>query len=366
MRLRITKIDEYQLLTCLKHGLWGSKSARFKTWEVGDKLAIIVEKSLAGLCEVTDQPYESREKVWDNGKFPHRIPMKFTHVLRPKDRPPILGEIRDTLTETWGPKYGWAILNQQILESSHADIVVRAITSKPNALSDYRQALTEQLEAASLKREQTAQRRPRRARPIDMPSAEEQLALQDEPVTSKARRLRTYQGAQRADRAGEDDRVFGGPIVADNQGRTTAGRSLAADCLKKLPGMGLSNEAMDRISRIDVIWVSQNAPVCAFEVETTTSIYSGLLRMSDLLAVVPALNIQIYIVAPRERQKKVFAELVRPTFSKIGLSEYCRYIPSEDLAELLGRVKGLGGHIHPTILDTIAIPLEDEEDDESP
>jgi hypothetical protein len=88
--------------------------------------------------------------------------------------------------------------------------------------------------------------------------------------------------------------------------------------------------------------------------------------MSDLLAVVPALNIQIYIVAPRERQKKVFAELVRPTFSKIGLSEYCRYIPTEDLSELIGRVKGFGGHIQPTILDTIAIPLEDEEDEESP
>jgi hypothetical protein len=88
--------------------------------------------------------------------------------------------------------------------------------------------------------------------------------------------------------------------------------------------------------------------------------------MSDLLAVVPALNIQIYSVAPRERQKKVFAELVPPTFSKIGLSEYCRYIPSEDLSELIGRVKGFGGHIQPSILDTIAIPLEDEEDQDSP
>jgi hypothetical protein len=155
-------------------------------------------------------------------------------------------------------------------------------------------------------------------------------------------------------------------IASSDQGQTYAGKSLAADCLKKLPGMGLSDEAMRRVSLIDVIWVSQNAPVCAFEVETSTSIYSGLLRMSDLSAVVPALNIQIYIVAPRERQKKLLAELSRPTFSKIGLSEYRRYIPSEDLFELIARVKGFGGHIQPTILDTIAIPLEDEEDEESP
>jgi hypothetical protein len=326
VRLRITKIDEYQFLTCLKHGLWGSKSARFKTWGVGDKLAVIVEKSLAGLCEVAGPPFESRERVWDNGLSPHRIPMKFTHVLRPQDRPPILGEVRDILTEEWGPRYGWAILNQQVLESPSADIIVRAITSKPNALADYHQVLAEQLDEARLKREQATQRRPRRARAPITPSAVEQLELQDEPIISK-RDASAHTKAQ-------SELISLGKITGcsvwiatNDQGRTYAGKSLASDCLKKLPGMGLSNEAMRRISLIDVIWVSQNAPVCAFEVETSTSIYSGLLRMSDLLAVVPALNIQIYIVAPRERQQKVLAELARPTFSKIGLSEYCRYIP---------------------------------------
>jgi hypothetical protein len=138
----------------------GQQVCAFQDLGVGDKLAIIVEKSLAGLCEVAGPPYELREKVWDNGLFPYRIPMKFTHVLRPQDRPPILGEVRDTLTEEWGPRYGWAILNQQILESPKADILVRAITSKPNALSDYHQALPEQLDEARLKREQAAQRRP--------------------------------------------------------------------------------------------------------------------------------------------------------------------------------------------------------------
>ena len=88
--------------------------------------------------------------------------------------------------------------------------------------------------------------------------------------------------------------------------------------------------------------------------------------MSDLLSVVPALNIQIYIVAPRDRQNRVLAELARPIFRKIGLSDYCRYISSEDLAELIAKVKGFGGHIQPSILDTIAVALEDEEDQESP
>src|SRR5262245_16195617 len=135
--MRITKIDEYQFLTCLKHGLWGSKSARFKTWAVGDQLAVIVDKNLAGLGEVISSPFESREKVWDNGLFPHRIRIKFTHVSRPRDRSPMLGEVRDVLTKEWGPRYGWAILNQQVLESPGADLIARVITSTPNALAEY-------------------------------------------------------------------------------------------------------------------------------------------------------------------------------------------------------------------------------------
>jgi hypothetical protein len=40
--------------------------------------------------------------VWDNGLYPHRIPIRFTHVLRPEQRPPVLGAIRNALTAEWG------------------------------------------------------------------------------------------------------------------------------------------------------------------------------------------------------------------------------------------------------------------------
>lgn len=365
MRLRLTKIDEYQFLTCLRHGVWGSKSARFKTWQKGDQLAIIVDKSLAGLAQVTGPAFESREKVWDNGLFPHRIPMKFTHVLRPKDRPPILGEVRDALTQQWGPRYGWAILNQQVLESPNADTVVRVITLKPNALIEFQQSLADRFEEARVKREQGAQRQPGRAQPTKTAVGPKQLELEDERVESKRDASAHTKAQSELITLG---RITGCSvwIASNDQGRSYGGKALADDCLKKLPGMGLSDEATKRISLIDVIWVNQNAPVSAFEIETSTSIYSGLLRMSDLLSVVPALNIQIYIVAPRERQNKVLAELARPTFRKIGLSDYCRYISSEDLSELTARFKGYDGHIQPSILDKIAVALEDEEDQESP
>jgi hypothetical protein len=60
------------------------------------------------------------------------------------------------------------------------------------------------------------------------------------------------------------------------------------------------DEATNRtIELIDVLWLKGNAVVAAFEIESTTSIYSGLLRMSDLIAMQPNLNIPLYLVAPR-------------------------------------------------------------------
>jgi hypothetical protein len=52
------------------------------------------------------------------------------------------------------------------------------------------------------------------------------------------------------------------------------------------------------IELIDVLWLRGNAIVAAFEIESTTSIYSGLLRMSDLITTQPNLNIPLYLVAP--------------------------------------------------------------------
>ena len=81
LRLRITKVDEYQFLSCLKHSLWGSKSARFKNWQEGDYLVFIVDKALSGYAEVAGEPFVSHDKVWDDGIFPYRIPIKFRQIL---------------------------------------------------------------------------------------------------------------------------------------------------------------------------------------------------------------------------------------------------------------------------------------------
>jgi hypothetical protein len=81
--------------------------------------------------------------------------------------------------------------------------------------------------------------------------------------------------------------------------------------------------------------------------------------MSDFLALVPLLKLELFIVAPKERRGKTMEELDRPTFRKIGLSDYCRFISISDLEKLLEKVSDLRGHIQPSLLDTVAVALED-------
>ena len=94
---------------------------------------------------------------------------------------------------------------------------------------------------------------------------------------------------------------------------------------------------MKTIEQIDVLWLKRSEIVRAFEVEHTTSIYSGILRMADLLAMQPNITIKLHIVAPTSRRDKVFQEIGRPVFAALGgraLSEICTFLSYESLTDL--------------------------------
>jgi hypothetical protein len=95
---------------------------------------------------------------------------------------------------------------------------------------------------------------------------------------------------------------------------------------------------LQTVEQIDVLWLKGRSIVRAFEVEHTTAIYSGLLRMADLLALQPNMNIKLHIVASEIRKEKVFVEIRRPVFSLLErgpLSECCTFISYSSLQELI-------------------------------
>jgi hypothetical protein len=106
--------------------------------------------------------------------------------------------------------------------------------------------------------------------------------------------------------------------------------------LERLP-LNYDEITLKTIEQIDVLWLKGRAIKRAFEVEHTTSIYSGILRMADLLALQPNMDIRLNIVAPSSRRDKVFEEIRRPVFSLLDrgpLSESCRYLSYESVQEL--------------------------------
>jgi hypothetical protein len=91
------------------------------------------------------------------------------------------------------------------------------------------------------------------------------------------------------------------------------------------------------IENIDVVWKFGPYSIkSAFEIEHSTSIYSGILRLSDLRAEAPNSNYPLFIVASEERKRRVFEELRRPTFSGpcLRLNEVIRFLGYDKVREI--------------------------------
>ena len=88
------------------------------------------------------------------------------------------------------------------------------------------------------------------------------------------------------------------------------------------------------VENIDVVWKEEFRIDAAFEVENSTSIYSGLLRFADLTMVAPNTIYPMFIVAPSQRRNRVREQLARPSFRHLGISDKVRYLPYEKVLEI--------------------------------
>lgn len=90
------------------------------------------------------------------------------------------------------------------------------------------------------------------------------------------------------------------------------------------------------VKNIDTVWKLGLSIKAAFEIENSTSIYSGILRLSDLRALAPNSNYPLFIVADRNKRSRVFNELKRPTFSNeyLQLDRHVRYLSYDSVRKL--------------------------------
>jgi len=104
-------------------------------------------------------------------------------------------------------------------------------------------------------------------------------------------------------------------IGKQEQGYTTMGLLSSPKKLSLLSNLNLEVvegiENIDVVKQIDVIWGRKNSIYCVFEVESTTSLTSALMRGSNLEK-----EVSKYIVIPSERIEEIKKKLRSPMFSE--------------------------------------------------
>lgn len=90
------------------------------------------------------------------------------------------------------------------------------------------------------------------------------------------------------------------------------------------------------VENIDCVWRYGFQIKSAFEIEHSTAIYSGILRLADLKSVAPNSNYPLIIVARRDLKPRIHDQVKRPAFSNpyLKLNEAIKFLSYETIREL--------------------------------
>lgn len=354
-----TTWNEFKAAGGTVSGFRESRWGRAQKVKIGDYfLCYLVGISrFIGILEVTSTVYKDKTPIWELDDFPCRFKVKIVQELTPDTAVPII-ELRDRLSffqnmsnptswkgylmsspAKWGVKDGEAIV--QSIFDAYQNPVIRPVDERK---FKYRpRALKAKIGT------------------VTIPEREENEEAQEEHEEKKLKEHTEIQyillklGASMG---------FDLWVARNDKNRSWSGKKFTEfDRIKdKLP-LQFDDATNRTIELIDVLWLKGNAIVAAFEIESTTSIYSGLLRMSDLVSMQPNLSLPLYLVAPDERRNKVIGEVNRPTFSKLSppLSEKCRFISFTVLKDKVSTAGDLLRFLKPEFLEDISESCEIEE-----
>jgi len=308
-----------------------------------------------GILEVTAAPYKDSSLIWKDEDFPCRLKVKSVVMLTPETAVPVV-ELRERLSMfidmkspiAWtghfrGSPAKW--------KSSDGETVVQAL------LEAQEKPVVRPVDAAKLARRP----KPLKAQmgSVTVPESEETPS-----VPTEDKEPSDHEEIQWLLLKLGSDMGFDVWVARNDRGRQFKGQHFAK-VLKLKSELPLQfDEATNRtIELIDVLWLKGNAIVAAFEIESTTSIYSGLLRMADLISMQPNLSIPLYLVAPDERRQKVIDEVNRPTFRRLAppLFEVCRFVSFSDLRARLKQAEPLLRYLKPEFLDELSESCEIDE-----
>jgi hypothetical protein len=310
-----------------------------------------------GLLEVISTPFRDTTTIWKDEIFPCRVKVKVVAKLTPETGIPVK-EMKDQLSvfETAGAALAWTGHfrgSPTKWKASDGEAVVKAVLQAASS------PVTRPIDPAKLKYRPTALKA--KIGLVTVPESEAADGGQRETAKEPAAHTEIQWLLLKLG----SDMGFSVWVARNDRSRSFDGQRFSElPALRSTLPLQFDDATNRTIELIDVLWLSKNAIVAAFEIESTTSIYSGLLRMGDLVAMQPNLNIPLFLVAPEDRREKVFAEVNRPTFSRLDprLAEICRYISFEKLRQRLSELKDLVRYLKPDFLEELSEECELEQE----
>jgi type II restriction enzyme len=121
--------------------------------------------------------------------------------------------------------------------------------------------------------------------------------------------------------------------AANDRSKCHNGDSFSFIGMNRFPEIDVDKDTYKTITLIDAVWFEKdsNNITCAFEVEKSTSIYSGILRLNDLYYSFPNNPPSLYLIIPDKREKEVILQLQRPSIKNSDVEIH--YILFSELRE---------------------------------
>lgn len=291
-----------------------------------------------GVLEAVSRGYQDDSPIWSSDPFPSRVKVRLVMALKPETGVPVL-DMRNELSvfrNLQNPNRWSGAFRGSPLKWSTADgeAVLKAVTDA------HSNPKVRPISKAKLGRRPKAQET--RAGDVTFPeSVEDKATALDEGKHETEHTEIQYKLLKLGSDMGYE--VW---VARNDKGKAWRGRAFSdIPRLKRNLPVLFDNETQENIVEyIDALWLKGSAIVAAFEIESTSTIYSGLLRMADLLVLQPNLRIPFFLVAPDDRRDKVMREVKRPTFAKLPtpMWQVCRYLSFSDLRN---GIKSVGDHV---------------------
>ncbi|WP_299616976.1 EVE domain-containing protein [Pelagibius sp.] len=308
-----------------------------------------------GLLEVKDRAFTDTTPIWEDAVFPERLPVRVAIQLEPETAVPITDlKTQLSIFENLSNPHAWTGRLRGSPAKWRASDGEAIVAAMRNASAN---PVRRPFDPAKLARRPPILRTSE-GQSLTVPDNDDGGTLDDVPSSADAEKaVSTHTEIQWLLAKLGNDMGLNVWVARNDRNRDCNGQRFTElpGLLESLP-VQFDVPTTKTIELIDVLWLDGNSISAAFEIESTTSVYSGLLRMADLVSMQPNLSIPIYLVAPDDRRNKVRTEINRPTFSKLKppLVDICRYISFSDLRKNIESTTSFIKHMQPQFLNDFA------------